>query len=177
MKPICVLGVMTNERGVAIAQRMHEWLIPYEVHEVLHDGTAFERPALLEAQRIARETRRPVLYLHTRGAVNVYNTTEWTHRMWRHEFGDQWRKYQLLAQSERPAVFAPFVDWDCYTRYNGFIANAAAWDKAPLPAYKDRHDYEHIWETVPDVDVIGTLIHKPDGAIKEIREYLRINFG
>lgn len=176
-KPICVLGVMTNERGLMIAKQMREWLIPYDVHDVLHDGTQFEYPALKEAKRLACLYNAPVLYLHTRGAVNVYTTTAQTHKMWRREFGEQWRKYQLLVKTDRPAVFAPFVDWDSYTRYNGFIANAAAWKRAKIEKCDERHEYEHIWDIDPEVDVIGTLIHKPDHAIKEIREYLQVNFG
>jgi hypothetical protein len=53
---------MTTEKGLLIANEMRQWLCNvYDVHEVVHDGSLYELPALLEAQRISRETGEPVL--------------------------------------------------------------------------------------------------------------------
>jgi len=43
MKPLCVIGIVNNERGLKIAEEMLDWLNPiYEVHKVYHDGSKFE---------------------------------------------------------------------------------------------------------------------------------------
>lgn len=176
-KPICVFGVMSNENGLRIAKEMREWLAPvYELHEVLHDGSQFELPALLEAQRLAKETGRPVLYIHTRGAVNEWRTTIPTRKMWKEEFGVQWRKYFLIADiTETPLVVCPFTDYDKETRYNGFVANAPAWAQLDLQPSEDRMVYEKLWchHSTP---VIGMLISREDHAIKDIRKYLYKNY-
>ena len=172
MKPLCVFGIMDNAAGRKIANEMREWLQPvYELHEVLHDGTQFELPALREAQRLVQERMQPVLYIHTRGAFNIWRTTILTRKMWREEFGRQWRKYFTLADREQPLVVCPFVDFDKETRYNGFVANAAAWAQLDLQPTKDRFDYERLW-CKQETPVIGLLITRDDWAIKDIRNYL-----
>lgn len=175
-KPICVLGILNTQRGVQIATSMEEWLCPiYQVYEVLHDGSQFELPALLRAKELALETKRPVLYIHTRGAVNEYWTTPKTHTMWRHEFGAQWRKYQMIAAQYYPTVVAPMVD-NKRTRYNGFVANASAWERIDLHPVEDRHVYEDLWSEDELTSVIGTLIHKERFALQEIHNYLKRNY-
>ena len=175
-RPICVLGILDTKKGVEIANAMERWLCRvYDVHEVLHDGTQFELPALKRAKEIACFYRVPVLYLHTRGAVNVWRTTAPTHKMWCEEFGVQWRKYQQLVDDPRPTIACPFVDAYGEHRYNGFVANAAAWDMADLQPSDDRMVYEHIWRG-KDVRLIGTLIQSDDNDVKKIRQYLYRNY-
>lgn len=177
-KPLCVFGIMTTTQGLKIADEMREWLRPvYDVHEVSHDGSLFELPALQEAQRLSRETGEPVLYIHTRGAVNTYPTTIPTRRMWREEFGVQWQKYFTLARIPDPLVLCPFRDYDKETRYNGFVANTAAWDVLDLQPTTDRMDYERLWCKHDSVPVFGMLINREDWAIKDIRRYLGRNYG
>lgn len=178
MKPICVFGIMTTEKGLRIADEMRKWLCEvYDVREVVHDGSLYELPALLEAQRISRETGEPVLYIHTRGAVNEYNTTVPTRRMWREEFGRQWKKYFTIASANTPMVVCPFVDFDRETRYNGFVANTAAWDMLDLKPTTDRMDYERLWAGKKECTVLGLLVYREDWAIKDIRKYLYKNYG
>lgn len=175
-KPICVLGTLYNEKGEKIAKAMRAWLDPiYDVNEILHDGSEFEFPALYWARKRALETGRPVLYLHTRGAVNVWRTTAPTHAMWREEFGVQWRKYQQLVDDPRPTIACPFADANGEHRYNGFVANAAAWALADLQPSDDRMVYEHIWRG-KDVRLIGTLIQSDVNDVKKIRKYLYRNY-
>lgn len=175
-KPLCVLGVLDTEKGLEIANAMLTWLSPpYDVRVVFHDGTQFELPALKEAQRISMETGQPVLYLHTRGAVNTWRTTAPTHKMWCEEFGVQWRKYQQLVDDPRPTIACPFADANGEHRYNGFIANAAAWAMADLQPSDDRMVYEHIWRG-KDVRLIGTLIQSDVNDVKKIRQYLYRNY-
>lgn len=177
-KPLCVLGVMTTEKGLLIKDDMLKWLQPiYDVTIVEHEGSQFELPALLRAQELASDTNRPVLYLHTRGAVNEYPTTKRTHEMWRREFGDQFLKYQALVNlTHTPLVVAPYIDISYCHRYNGFIANPAAWRIAPLKPTQERHDYESIWKGVPGVQHIGTLMQYECNMINHIRTHLLNNF-
>ena len=176
-RPTCVFGILDTPKGNEIAAEMMQWLAPvYNVIEVRHDGSQFELPALLRAQFESCERGEPVLYIHTRGAVNEWRTTIPTRKMWAEEFGRQWRKYFMLSWSPEPMVLCPFVDYDRETRYNGFVANAAAWDMLELLPTTDRHDYERLWCKHPECNVLGLLIHREDWAIKDIRKYLYRNY-
>ncbi len=176
MRPLCVLGTMANENGLKIAAELRKWLSPvYTVHEVIHDGSAFEYTALKKAQELSIQTREPVLYIHTRGAVNVYPTTIPTRKMWREEFGTQWQKYYALARTEAPRVLCPFVDDGGITRYNGFVANTAAWETIDLRPCADRMRYERLWQGRGCT--FGLLIHSEQNDIKKIRKFLQINYG
>ena len=176
MKPNCVFNIMNNEAGARIYAEMIEWLgRVYEVHEVWHDGSRFEYDGLKRLQDVCAETGCACLYIHTRGAVNVWKTTEATRRMWAEEFGVQWRKYFLIAENPLPTVVCPFVDYDRETRYNGFVANAAAMAAVSIKLTTDRMDYERLWRDAPDVRMVGTLIQ--DRGIKDIRKYLYANYG
>lgn len=178
MKPICVFGILDTTTGREIAREMLAWLhLYYDVRQVRHDGTQFEYPALALAKQLSEETGEPVLYIHTRGAVNTYPTTKPCRRCWREEFGTQWAKYFALARTEKPMVLCPFVDYDKETRYNGFVANAAAWRAIDLQPSRDRFDFERLWIKKDDVQVLGLLIHSDKHDIKKIRAYLLKNYS
>lgn len=175
-RPICVFGIMDNPNGQTIADEMNRWLKRYyNVVEVWHDGSRFELPALEMAQRVCLEHNEPVLYIHTRGAVNMWKTTIPTRRMWEWEFGRQWRKYYDVCNRPEPVVACPFVDYDRETRYNGFFANPAAWSRIKLEPTTDRMVYERLWKNDKQTRVIGMLI---DGCapIDVIRDYLALNY-
>ena len=181
-RPAVVLGVLDTPKGREISERMQEWLQRSgykDVHVYMHDGRRYEYPALKYAQEYAAETGKPVMYLHTRGAVNTWETTEQTHKMWRHEFGDLAGFYATLINAHHGAcVVAPFIDNSGTHRYNGFIANAEAWKRANIPArVEDRHEYEHLWRGVVGVAQMGVCIHASENKIKEIREYLKEHYG
>ena len=95
--------------------------------------------------------------------------------MWKEEFGNQWKKYQLLVDDPRPTIACPFADKCGEHRYNGFIANAAAWAMTELQPSEDRMVYEHLWSG-KDVRLIGTLIQSDVNDIRKIRDYLYRNF-
>ena len=179
--PIVVLGVLDTPRGREISERMQDWIERsgyYDVHIYMHNGEEYERPALEYAQRISSRECKPVLYLHTRGAVNIRDTTEYTHRMWEAEFGKMAQYYASLINSQQsPCVIAPIVDNRGTHRYNGFVANTAAWLALDeIPRYKDRHEYEHLWRGT-DTRILGTLMHSEDNRLKEIHKYLKEHYG
>lgn len=163
MRHICVLGIVDSERGRAIAKDMLAWLEPkYEVIQVLHDGTRFEEPALVEAQTTSLIRQEPVLYLHTRGAYNVHKTTAPTHRMWRDQFGtEKTDRYFRLIDSTHPIVACPFTGSKGVTWYNGFVANPSAWKIVQIPAPSERMQYERLFVN-SGIDVIGLLTNMPD---------------
>lgn len=178
MKPLCVFGILDTPTGREIAREMLAWLhIYYDVRQIRHDGTLFEFPALLAAKRLSEETNEPVLYIHTRGAVNVWPTTIPTRKCWKEEFGVQWEKYFKLAKTDEPLVLCPFVDYNNETRYNGFVANAAAWKEIDLLPSKDRMVFEKLWSNKPNVRVVGLLVNSDKHDIKKIRAYLHKNYS
>lgn len=176
LKPLCVFGVLDTDKGHEIAAEMLTWLrMVYDVTIIEHDGSRFEYPALRCAQALSMQTGRPVLYIHTRGAVNVWRTTIPTRRMWRKEFGKLWQKYFKAVEGDAPAVACPFADSDGETRYNGFVANAAAWGMLELKECADRMIYERLWQGRGVVK--GLLIDTgKENRIKDIRKYLYDNF-
>lgn len=174
-KPLCVFGVMNNANGVRIAAEMLTWLrMVYDVTIIEHDGSQFEYPALKAAQELSISTGQPVLYIHTRGAVNVWRTTIPTREMWKDQFCCQWKKYFDLTACREPRVLCPFVDDDGETRYNGFVANTAAWQMVDLKPSADRMVYERLWRGKGCV--YGLLIHSTQNDIKKVRKYLYDNY-
>lgn len=176
--PLCVCGVVDSPRGRKIEKGMLEWLLPrYKVYEVLHDGSKYEYPALRCMQLLCHDTKRPCLYIHTRGAFNRWRTTKPTHRMWEHEFGERRDYYFSIVDTETPSVACPFTGEGKETFYNGFVANAAAMDALPdiLPD-KDRMKFEYLFRGT-DVCVHGTILNDLGyDTLQKAREYLYENY-
>ena len=178
-KPLCIFGIMNNREGLTIANEMLSWLKPaYNVYEITHDGTEFEYPALHRMQLICEdlEPETPVLYIHTRGAVNQYSTTVPSRKMWQQEFGHQGQKYIDIINTYTPTVATPF--WTAYgeTMYNGFMANAKAMQIIPpITKNTDRFYFEKLFNDNPYVRVIGTLFHK-EADKEKIKDYLFRNY-
>ena len=178
-KPLCVFGVVDNEAGHAIEEEMLQWLLRnYNVIEVLHDGTKFEYPALSYMQKLCKETGKPCLYIHTRGAFHRWNTTKPTHRMWRHEFGSRRADYFGVVSTAGPTVACPFTGNEDHTWYNGFVANAQAMEAiGELHLFTDRMFYEHMFRN-KGVQVIGLLVNcKNDNGLRDARQYLKEHFA
>lgn len=176
-RPLCVFGIMDNPKGQTIADEMRPWLKQYyQLIEVWHDGSQFELPALQEARKLSLSTHSSVLYIHSRGAVNEWGTTIPTRRLWRHEFGSQWRKYFDICKRSTPTVVCPFVDYDRETRYNGFVANYAAWERCNLYPSMDRMVYERLWCKDTETRVMGTIFDG-NADINKIRKFLLLNYG
>ena len=69
----CVLGCLRNERGLQIRDEMLKWIqLKYQTWIVYQDypGSLYEYPALKVAQEISLSSKKPVLYLHTKGVFN-----------------------------------------------------------------------------------------------------------
>lgn len=177
-KPLCVCGCVNNEAGQRIAFEMEEWLIrSYRLVQIWHDGRLFEQPALRYLQAHCISSGEPALYIHTRGAFNVWNTTRATHRMWQHEFGACRDKYFHIVNTDRPMVATPFTGSGKDTWYNGFVCNAAAMSAIPeIKPDANRFVFESIFAG-SDVNVIGTIFDNIGRDDKDImRQYLFKNY-
>lgn len=158
-KPVCILGVATNDKGMQIRDRMMQWLPKYyRVVEVHHDGSQFEYPALHVMQIYAYISGKPCLYVHTRGAYNHWKTTEPTHRMWEFEFGQLRDLYFRIVDSDKPIAACPFTGPNKETFYNGFVANAAALKSIDIQPSEDRMIYERIFKG-SQVKVFGKIFN------------------
>ena len=179
-KPICVFGIAANQNGLQIAEEMLNWLTPvYEVYQVLHDGTKYEYPALKKAQELSIEIKKPVLYLHTRGAFNIHKTTKPTHRMWKEQFSNNMQKYFEAVNTEIPTVACPFTGTKKITWYNGFVANWQAWSSVSIEETQDRMVFERLFCNT-NVNVIGILAngndHDQEDSVGIARKYLFNNY-
>lgn len=178
-QPICVLGCIDTPTGHAIADELLGWLKwYYTVFEVWHDGTQYEYPALHTAQAIAKATGLPVLYLHTKGACNHGERSRLIRKMWRKEFVLRKDYYLDLVRNELPVVATQFTGADRFTRYNGFIANAAAWSAIPeIQPNADRSVYEVLWRDEPHTAIVGTIFNDiTSQTLRKAHNYLLLNF-
>lgn len=157
-RSLCVLGAVESEMGKEIADELKGWLSwYYEVFTVWHDGSLFEQPALRFAQDLAKLTNKPILYLHTKGAYNKPDFSARVRKMWRQEFAKDPNKYFATVKTDAPAVACPFTGDDRMTRYNGFVANAAAWRCIPdIEPNSDRMVFEKLWRDSP-ANIFGLI--------------------
>lgn len=178
-KYLCVFGWVDNDRGNEIANRMLEWLrrSDYCIHAVHHNGMLYEWPALHYMQELCKNTGESCLYIHTRGAYNRWKTTQPTHKMWQHEFGELQDNYFQLVNQEQPAVACPFTGAGKHTFYNGFVANAAAMAAIPeLQPQEDRMKFEYIFKD-SDVRMYGTVFNNLEyETLNAARQYLYKNY-
>ena len=169
--PYCVLGVVDNERGREIAAEMREWLVPhYKLIEVWHDGTLFEQPALRYVQNLCATTKKPCLYIHTKGAFNRPELSAEVRAMWKHEFTANRDLYFGLVNRPYGAVACPFTGRDKTTWYNGFVTNAQAMAEIPrLDPHTNRMTFERIFinQTPQVFGVVRSDFHREFGRIDE----------
>lgn len=168
---ICVLGVLANERGLAIKQELLSWITnKYDCIAVHQEppGRLFEYPALWIAQQTALSMKKPVLYLHTKGAANpnnVYNQ-EKVRQLWRCEFDFHYDDYIRLLQSNDRVVACPFTGTRLHSTWmNGFVATPNAWKVAKNivpPKFGDRYPYEHCFRDAPVVGY-GRIMNDIEG--------------
>ena len=177
-RPTCVFGAVDTPNGRAIADEMLAWITPeYNTHVVWHDGRMFEYHALRYAQELAMREDIPVLYLHTKGACNKPERSALIRKMWRREFGGC-KNYYFTALGDAPRVICPFTGPDRIHRYNGFVANAAAWRAIPtIQPNENRMVFEHLWRYAPEVEMVGTIYEDITSEnLGKIHEYLRKNY-
>jgi len=169
LNPFCVFGVADTEKGRAIEEEMRAWLEPnYNVVEVWHDGLLFEQPALRYMQDMCAVSKRPCLYIHTKGAFNRDEFSEKVREMWMREFTEKRDLYFGLVDRPYAAVACPMTGKDKTTWYNGFVVNAQAMAEIPViePLFNRKH-YERLFVD-KNPQVIGVMrndVHRKAGEI------------
>ena len=128
--PVCVFGILVNDRGIEYEKSMLKWLLPeYDVYCVYqkYPGKLFEYPALRFAQWLSIEYNISIiLYIHTKGASHPHIDQYYTRILWKHEFTKPKNKiYINLLKNNSADISLPFR-LDYYTWYNSmFISNRA----------------------------------------------------
>lgn len=167
-KMLCVFGVLKNPRGLFIRDRISEYLKKrFDIFYVEQDppGVMFEYPAIRCALNMAIKMNEPVLYIHTKGAVDPHKM--WYQKpakqIWEHEFGTD-KAFEIFEKIDvsEPIIATPLVGPNNATWYNAKVINPSA-AKIILESFhftKDRYFYEWDMQSDNRIKVIGTFISK-----------------
>ena len=160
-KPLCVLGVLRTNLGLAIKAEMLKWLLPnYEVICVEQEspGIMFEYPAIQTAAALSVARNKPVLYLHTKGASNpvIYRHQVMIRKIWSIEFTQNKNTYFNAAKTKEPTIICPYSGDKQQTWWNGMIINieAAKVLLNNMILTNRRHYYEEMCSEL-NINVIG----------------------
>jgi len=168
----CVMGVLKTEKGLKIKERISAYLKPrFKIFYVEQDppGTMFEYPAIMFALKMAVDTNVPVLYIHTKGAVDPHHMWYQTpvKKLWEREFGTEKvdQTYKRVCCKE-PNVICPIAGSEKQTWWNGMIINPAAAKVIQKTFHFDtnRFYYEFNMCNIPELRVISSAI---DGVLNE----------
>lgn len=160
---ICVFGCLLTEIGKQIKAEMLKWILTkYDTIVVNQEapGKLFEYPALKMAQVVSKNYNKPVLYLHTKGAAhskNVYDQTK-CRLVWKDEFINHYNEYFSRIKNFKSQVLCPFTGKGHTTILNGFIATTQAWQNVIIPQPTERFRYEHIFNSVKNVEMFGRVM-------------------
>ena len=117
-----------------------------------------------------------VLYLHTKGASNVYSFQEFIRNFWKIEFKSPRNKiYIKPILNNQTDVSVPFrrnrITW-----YNGMFISKRAFDlMGEVPKYKNRYLYEAVLFKNIDIRIIGIIKDNqlPLTLEKEMHKHLK----
>lgn len=147
LKDYCVLGVLKTEHGLKIRDELLSWFSPvYNVYVVEQEvpGKMFEYPALLFMKYLQMETKKPCLYIHTKGAANDKDSQAYVRRMWKDEFIEHKDEYFSLIDTNVPVIACPFTGDEKITWLNGMLFNYEAAKVIEIPLPKNRYLYEQL---------------------------------
>lgn len=163
----CVFGVLKTEKGMIIKDNILSYL--NERCDVLcieqePPGILFEYPALKYTLKMAIDLNCPVLYLHTKGAVDPNHSwyQEYVRKLWKVEFGTDkiFESYNKII-SETPKIICPIAGKDGrQTWWNGFIINPAAAKELTKTFHYDRNRYyyEEMCKYAPSIELISSAV-------------------
>ena len=142
----CVLGCLRNERGLQIRDEMLKWIqLKYHTWIVYQDypGSLYEYPALKFAQEISLSSKKPVLYLHTKGAFNDNPSQYIVRALWWQTFFNLYT--ECIKYLKEYDVVCPFTGATKITWYNGFIATPTGWSNVNIQPETDRYIFESLY--------------------------------
>lgn len=153
----------------------------YDVIVVRHDGKRFEGDGIEFAIKLSIDTNMPVLYIHTKGAINnrkIVNVKmfckkhdikdirpenikersipKYVRNMWKNEFIYNMDKYVDSMDMKVPMVVCPYTGSKKITWLNGFIINPLAAKELKKTFHMDRNRfyYEQMFNNTK-VKVVG----------------------
>lgn len=168
-KMLCVFGVLKTKTGLLVKERITNYLkdrfnILYIEQE--SPGKMFEYPAIKYALQMAIEMNEPVLYIHTKGAVDPNHSwyQKSAKQLWEHEFGTD-KVYEIynLLNINKPLIACPIIGSHNETWFNGKMINSAA-AKIILETFhfdNNRYYYEWDMQKDPRIKTIGTFYSTP----------------
>ena len=153
---IAVIGCLKTDKGIKILQELLSW-VPNKFHTyiVYQDppGKLYEYPAMKWAKDVANLFNKPVMYIHTKGAVFTRKCSPFIRNKWKETFYDNYE--ECIDKLNGKTVYCLYTGNKKIPWYNGFIATAEAWNEAKIILSNDRWYYEHkIWENT-NCNVIG----------------------
>lgn len=176
------MGVLKTEKGLIIKERITNYLKPrFNILYIEQEppGVLFEYPAIKYALKLSIEMNEPVLYIHTKGAANPFNSWYQTpvKKLWEQEFGtDKVNTTYKKVCCNEPKIICPIAGSAKQTWWNGMIINPAA-AKIILPTLKtpdmcrsrgvnpnSRYYYEEFMCNLPGISVISSAV---DGTYSE----------
>lgn len=163
---IAVIGCLKTDKGMKILQELLSW-VPTKFHTyiVYQDapGNLYEYPAMKWAKDVANLFNKPVMYIHTKGAVYNRKETVFVRNRWKQFYIEEydWCAKQLNNENTVCCLYTgkTKVPW-----FNSFIATPDAWGKAKIVISNDRWYFEQgIWKQT-DCNVIGKDANDKDTA-------------
>lgn len=177
----CVLGVFETTRGLDIAGEMSTWIKDkYKLYKVTQESiedNLYELPALLFASSLSIKLNVPVLYLHTKGAVNAAPVQNIVRLLWKKEFGESKNWYDEHIEGDKPKVLCPISTGEEVAWYNGFVMNpSAAKIINERIAVQDRYYYEQSLLKDSGIEVVGKYKAEKQQVTKKMFEVLGVKY-
>ncbi len=154
---IAVIGCLKTDKGMKILKELLSW-VPNKFHTyiVYQDppGNLYEYPAMKWAKDVAKLYNKPVMYIHTKGAVYTRLENNWVRETWKDFYLNHydWIKKTI---SNNNTVCCLHTGKTKVTWFNNFIATPDAWEQAKIIQTTDRWYYEQcIWKQT-NCNVIG----------------------
>lgn len=183
-KLACIFGCQIGTKeGKAIKTEMLSWLVPHFDVNTIDVGMECKNEYVFIANVIMKciSSKKPVLYVHTKGAcnpiskafelnkqtgVNVpdtatpYDSQRIVRAMWKHEFTANFNVYKDIVSCAEPVVACPYTNSVKTTWHNGFIINPAAAYVLTKTFHeaKNRYYYEKMFKDT-DVNVVGVRMN------------------
>lgn len=161
---IAVIGCLKTDKGMKILQELLSW-VPTKFHTYIvyqnPPGNLYEYPAMKYAKNMAALFNKPVMYIHTKGAVYNRRESVFVRNRWKKFYTDEY-DWCIKQLNNGNTVCCPYTGKTKIPWYNSFIATPDAWDKAKIIITNDRWYFEQgIWKQT-DCNVIGKDVNDKD---------------
>ena len=175
---IAVIGCLKTDKGMIILKELLSW-VPNKFHTyiVYQDppGNLYEYPAMKWAKDVAKLFNKPVMYIHTKGAVYTRVENNWVRASWKDFYLNHFEWINKTI-SNNNTVYCLYTGKTKIPWFNSFIATPDAWEKAKIIQTTDRWYYEQgIWKQT-NCNVIGFKTNdknKPQDMLNYMQKFLK----